>query len=112
MTSVSADSSLMLASFNVFDRRWTWLAYSRISCLGMRSRPRSSWIGGSSNKARRDQPMRQPLGQPYRVVHVGLSADHHASERDRVYLHVTLSGAFRRCKVSTTLESFREIYDD
>jgi len=56
MTSVSADSSLMLASFNVFDRRWTWLAYSRISCLGMRSRPRSSWIGGSSNKARRISP--------------------------------------------------------
>src|SRR5262249_16926981 len=74
MTSDRTESSLMLASSSVFCRRWTWLVFSRTSCLRVRSNPRSSWISGP--KARPDQPVRQQLGQPCRVVHVSLAAGH------------------------------------
>src|SRR6266446_9916605 len=56
MTSDRTDSSLMLASSKVFCRRWTWLAFSRTSCLRVRSNPRSSWIAGPGTKLARISP--------------------------------------------------------
>src|SRR6266576_5447552 len=56
ITSESTDSSLMLASSNVFCRRCTWLAFSRTSCLRVRSSPRSSWISGPGTKLARIAP--------------------------------------------------------
>ena len=56
MTSDRTDSSFMLASSSVFCRRCTWLAFSRTSCLRVRSSPRSSWISGPGTKLARISP--------------------------------------------------------
>src|SRR5262245_9185329 len=56
ITSESTDSMLILASSKVFCTRCTWPAFSRTSCLRVRSSPRSSWIAGCGTKLARTSP--------------------------------------------------------
>ena len=74
MMSLITESSLMLASSSVFWIRCTCRVCSRTSCLRVRISERSSWISSFGHEARLDQPAGQQIGDPHRIVHVGLAA--------------------------------------
>src|SRR5919106_1721602 len=50
------ESSLMLASSNVFCSRWVWLAFSRTSCLRVRMSVRIASVAASGTKLARISP--------------------------------------------------------
>ena len=73
MMSESTESSLTLASASVFWIRWTCRVCSRPSCLRVRSSERSSCISSSGTKLGFDQPAGQKIGNPHRIVQIGLA---------------------------------------
>src|SRR3954470_13891535 len=75
MMSEISESSLMLASSSVFCSLWTWLLFSRTSCLRVRSRPQHLRLG-IWHEAAADQAMGQEIGQPGRIIDVGFAARH------------------------------------
>ena len=73
-TSESTLPSLRLASSSTFWMRRECWEISRTSCLRVRVRSRSSWIGGGRHEAGADQAVREQIGEPHRIVDVGLAA--------------------------------------
>jgi len=65
----------MLASCSVFCSRWTWLA--RADQLLAGAQQGAQGLGGRvGHEAGAHQTMRQQIGQPSRIRHVGLAAGH------------------------------------
>jgi len=74
MMSLMTEPSWILASANVFSIRWTCrvlLAHQLLACP--RPTPRNSWTSLTRNEAGLDQPTGQQVGDPHRVVYIGLA---------------------------------------
>jgi hypothetical protein len=66
----------MLASSRTDWMRRVCCTISRVSCLLVRVRSRTSWMGWGWHEAPPDQTMRQQVGNPGRIVGVALATGH------------------------------------